>query len=235
MSDRRSELVDRLRPGLVPVPGVPQTGICSRCRSAVKDDFTYCFPCRDLRHLDGLTPISMSIHNMQLHTALRRYKDGANEDARTMFSWRLAALVSTFLEGHGSCLGAWDVATAVPSAERCAPETICERVAAFRDTYRQVLVWDAAAPGFAVDGDVTDLAVLVVDDTYTTGSTLEAGCSAPVAAGAKVVGPLVIGRHVQPEWRPSASMLEWLGGRTWTEDKCCRCDGELKAPGAMWS
>lgn len=177
----------------------------------------------------------MSLHNEQLHTALRRYKDGANSDTRTMLSLRLAALLSTFVELHGSCLGPWDAATAVPSAQRCAPKAICDYVAAISDKYEQVLVWDTSAQGFAANGDVTNRAVLVIDDTFTTGETLEAACSALVAAGATIVGPLVIGRHVRPEWGPSASMLEWLKERTWSEDRCCRCDGEFKVPGSIWS
>jgi len=234
VSDRRSDLVDRLRPGLLPLPHQPQLGVCALCRTGIDDHYTYCHPCLTHEHLGAVTPISMSVHNQLLHKALWRYKNGSNEDTRTMFTLRLAALVSTFIEHHGGCLGQWDLATAVPSANRCAPKTICDRVRALSERYRQALVWDSEKLRLSVDGVVEGQRVLIFDDTFTTGKTLESACAALVAAGAQVVGPLVVGRHLNPSWAPSARLLEWLTERTWTDSSCCICGGESKDPGSIW-
>mgnify|MGYP003373114443 FL=1 len=52
--------------------------------------------------------------------------------------------------------------------------------------------------------------------------------------GATVVGPLVIGRHVQPTFGPSEAMLSWLKERVWVEARCCRCDGEQQNAGSLF-
>jgi hypothetical protein len=81
----------------------------------------------------------------------------------------------------------------------------------------------------SVDGEV----VLVLDDTFTRGATLFSAVAALRDAGATVAGPLVVGRHVLPDWPPSRQMLSWLAQRTWNEHRCCRCDGERAQPGQM--
>ena len=52
--------------------------------------------------------------------------------------------------------------------------------------------------------------------------------------GATVVGPLVLGRHVQPTFGPSLAMLSWLQERVWDEARCCRCDGEQQNAGSLF-
>lgn len=53
-------------------------------------------------------------------------------------------------------------------------------------------------------------------------------------AGATVVGPVVLGRHVQTSWGPSDQMMSWLAERTWDEDRCSRCDGQRRDGGALF-
>jgi hypothetical protein len=52
--------------------------------------------------------------------------------------------------------------------------------------------------------------------------------------GATVVGPLVMGRHVRPNFGPSEAMMSWLGRRAWDEARCCRCDGEQQHAGSLF-
>ena len=75
--------------------------------------------------------------------------------------------------------------------------------------------------------------MLVLDDTFTRGPTLFSALAALRAAGAFVVGPVVLGRHLNPGWGPSQALLSWLHDRTWDEARCCRCDGERQRPEEM--
>ena len=86
---------------------------------------------------------------------------------------------------------------------------------------------------FEVLRDVGGERVLVLDDTFTRGPMLFSAVGALREAGAVIVGPLIIGRHVQPGWGPSRELLSWLRGRPWEEGRCCRCAGERANPGRM--
>lgn len=92
---------------------------------------------------------------------------------------------------------------------------------------------DLATARFAVTRSVNGERILLLDDTFTSGATLFSAVAALRDAGAQVVGPVVLGRHVRPDWPPSRTMLSWLGSRTWDETRCARCDGEEHHPGQM--
>ena len=78
-----------------------------------------------------------------------------------------------------------------------------------------------------VAGSVAGERVLLFDDTFTRGVAIFRARQLLITAGATVVGPLVIGRHVNPpNWPPSQKMMSQLKGRIWTEDRCCLCSGE---------
>lgn len=87
---------------------------------------------------------------------------------------------------------------------------------------------------FEVVHDVSGERVLLLDDTFTTGAKLFSAVAALRRAGATVIGPVVLGRHVQTSWAPSEEMMSWLSERTWDEDRCGRCDGEQRDAGALF-
>lgn len=155
-------------------------------------------------------------------------------------SLRLAALVAVFLGNHGDCVGSFDSVVSVPSPARTAVEPIIQRLPSLRDKYRPVLRVtgegtknDLLADRFALSRRVHGERLLVIDDTFTAGPTIFSAVAALRDAGAIVVGPLVLGRHVQPAWPPSRAILTWLQARPWDEARCCRCDGERANPGQM--
>jgi len=85
-----------------------------------------------------------------------------------------------------------------------------------------------------VEGHLNGHRVLLVDDTFASGAPLFDAYEALSMAGATVIGPLAIGRHVNISgWPPSKEMMSWLRGRTWDETRCCRCAGEMRDPGAL--
>lgn len=238
-----AELLLPLRPGLVPVPAAEQPGVCGICHSGCDPSYDQCYPCREAVQLLGageVLPISMSIEGGLLHHYLRGYKDGRNAEVQTRMSVRLAALVAIFFHNHGRCVGDFDSVVSVPSPSRTAIEAIVQRLPSLRDRYRPALQvtgmgakGDLRADRFRLTRGARGEAVLVLDDTFTRGPTLFSAVAALRQAGAAVVGPVVIGRHVRPEWAPSRELLGWLDGRSWDEKRCCRCDGERADPGQM--
>lgn len=227
----------------MPVPAAGQSGVCGFCHSACDPAFAQCYPCLEAHRGIGaveLLPISMSVDGGLLHRHLRGYKDDRRDEVRARMTVRLAALVSVFVEHHGTCIGPFDSVVLVPSAVRRAVEPIVGRVRSLRQEHRPALEvtgvgskQELRADRFRVTRSVDGERVLILDDTFTRGPTLFSAVAALRDAGATVAGPLVVGRHVLPAWPPSRQMLSWLAPRTWDEHRCCRCDGERAQPGQM--
>lgn len=238
-----AELLLALRPGLVPVPAAGQPGVCGYCHSACDPRYAQCVPCLDAGRTVGVVevlPISMSVDGDLLHRHLRGYKDDRIAQVRARMAARLAALVAVFMEHHRECVGPFDSVVAVPSPVRVAVEPILQRLPSLRAQYRPALRVSSAVGlneldhrRFTVARDVAAERVLVIDDTFTRGGTLFSAVAALRGAGARVVGPLVLGRHVRPEWGPSRELLSWLRPRPWVDERCCRCDGERANPGQL--
>jgi len=184
-----------------------------------------------------ILPISMSIDSEMLHRHLRGYKDDRDVRVRPRFTRRLAALTAVFLHYHGGCVGAFDSVTSVPSPARTAMNSVLNLIPPVRAEYRPALQatgigakHELRTDRFSVIRDVRGERVLVIDDTFTMGPTMFSAVAALRVAGAVIVGPVVLGRHVRPHWEPSREMLSWLQSREWDQQRCCRCDGERIDP-----
>ena len=223
--------------GLVPVPAVPQVGVCRLCHSSVDESFTVCSPCNSARSIGAqeVLPITMEIRAGLVHDHLRNYKDGPSQLVRDRFGLRLAGLLASFTTIHHKCIGDWDLVTCVPSVSRTALASVVTRIGSLTGDYRQVI---SATPGksprtldadrFRVTEEVRGRRILLLDDTFTSGAAIYSACAALSGAGAEVVGPVVIGRFVDRSWPPSEALLSWLEPREWDETRCARCDGELR-------
>jgi predicted amidophosphoribosyltransferase len=242
------EFLAPLRAGLIPLPATNQSGVCEICHTGIDADYVRCSQCEQARYLavPEVLPIAMSVHLGLLHAHLRGYKDNLDTAVRSRMALRLAALVSVFMANHQRCLGEWDYVTCVPSVRRAAPAAIVSHLGVFAPRYNQVLAASAEVrraeraldPGrFPVSGRVRRDRVLLFDDTFTSGASIFSAVAALREAGAEVVGPLVIGRHIRPDWGPSQALLYWLAQRKWDEHRCARCGGEYRAqpaPGALF-
>jgi hypothetical protein len=237
MADAR-ELILPLRGALIPVPAQPQEGVCSTCHSSASVGFPRCYPCHDAAWVDPpeILPITLSLHGGLIHDHLRNYKDGRTAPVRDRMGLRLAGLLATFMAGHARCIGEWDYATCVPSTHRIALRSVMSRVQLFAGRYRQVLVTRPHAGDRALDpdqftiaGGVSDDRILLLDDTFVSGAKLFSAAAALRQHGASVVGPVVIGRHIQRTWGPSANLLSWIEKRPWDESRCARCAGERRS------
>lgn len=239
-----NRLLLQLRPGLVPVPAAGQPGICRFCHSSCDPDYGQCYPCLEADRSVGaaeILPISMSVDGDLLHRHLRGYKDDRDPQVRQRMTTRLAGLLAVFLSHHQECLGEFDTVCAVPSAERIAPEFIINRIPSLRDKHERALATsgpgghsDLRSDRFTVTRAVDGERVLLFDDTFTRGGSVFSAATALSDAGATVVGPLVIGRHVRPNFAPSEAMMSWLKGRSWDERRCCRCAGEFQNPNRLF-
>ena len=211
-------------------PGTPD--VCSVCLTFTEGHDT-CFQCHSgARFADAVLPISYSVHFGQLHTALAQYKRAGGTVGRR-FQIELAAVLWRFLREHEGCLAraagisAFDIVTTVPSSdprrdvEHPLRRIVGADVGATRDRYAPLL----ARSGTDVDARTIDPgkynanrnldgeAILLIDDTWTSGANAQSAAGALRTAGAGAVGVLVIGRHVQETFRGNAARLKALPRR----------------------
>ena len=222
-----SDLYQPLLPGLKPVPAL-QPGICPVCRTGVKAGFSKCYPCRESSL--SVVPISLSIHGELLHHHLRHYKDNPRSSVREEFTLRLAGLLELFLHYHASCLGgSIERVATVPSSRRDAPWAIVSRLQRFSGQSNP-LFYNHRTKGFSVTANLRDLRILLLDDTFTSGQSLLLAHQTLIKAHAVVIGPVVLGRHVRPDYIPSKPMLECVRSAKWHPRRCCRCAGIVCDP-----
>jgi hypothetical protein len=243
MTDAQQLLLP-LRPGLVPVPAAGQPGICRFCHSSCPPEYAQCYPCRQAEQAVGaveILPVSMSVEGDLLHRYLRGYKDDRDLRVQKRMTMALAGLLAVFLHRHQPCVGDYDSICAVPSVQRCAPDQVISRIPQLRVISPKTMTTDGSRghkdlrlDRFRLTRAVDRERVLLVDDTFTRGGSVFSAAATLKEAGAIVVGPLVLGRHVQPNFGPSEAMLSWLGGRAWNENRCCRCDGEQQRAGSLF-
>jgi len=149
----------------------------------------------------------------QLHNVLRDYKYAEDEDVRRRHRYHIAALLLRFLSTHRGCIERaagrpYDVLTVVPSKRGRAGahplEQAIELAPALREIHQRLLDPGPGEIGRnrpAVDGFVArpaagGRAVLLVDDTLTSGAKLQSAAEALTAAGATVVAGVVLGRVI---------------------------------------
>jgi predicted amidophosphoribosyltransferase len=227
----------------------PGPSVCDRCFN-LTDGYTLCYACAHAESwLDTVCPISYSIAGEQLHHALKGYKRHRGETARRL-SLELAAVLWRHLEIHERCAAratdtrAFELVTTVASGNRARDEDhplrmiVGELVGPTRTRHERLLV----RTGKSVDGRAFDPhkfeairplngeSVLLIDDTWTTGSNAQSAAAALKRAGAGPVAAVVIGRFLNREWRENDRRLRGIR-RPFDWSQCARCgpdsDGEV--------
>lgn len=224
---------------LTPVRG---QGVCETCFNLTAG-YDRCYACmHGTQVLDALAPISYSVAGEQLHHALACYKRLSGDVARRLGA-ELAALLWRFLAVHEPCLAQaageerFPIVTSVPSGDRARAERhplawiAGELVGPTRGRYLQLLErsevrveprsFDEAKykPLRSLAGE----AVLLVDDTWTTGANAQSAAAALKTAGAGRIAAVVIGRHLNREWHENDRWLKSLPGFDWR--RCALCNG----------
>jgi hypothetical protein len=209
----RNHLVSVLPPG---------RGVCAICWTAVDPGYRLCCPCRiaqdayGRRFADVVVPIALSVKRGQFAHELWHYKYDADATTRRRLGFRLAAVLWRFLGQHevhvAEALGVaqFGIVTTVRGTRQRDDEHPLVRivwtlVGQTRSRYQPLLALgpDASVEGRAVLADryratqaLTDHpAVLLIDDTWTTGGRAQSAAIALRRAGAGKVATVVMGRH----------------------------------------
>lgn len=222
--DRRSvsivELSDTLA-GALRNMAAPGPGVCPICWTFHDPAFPQCVSCVGSSHLDVVVPISYAPRGDQLAVALRGYKDEHLYPTRYHHAMRLAAILWRFLMTHedhvarASGVGSFDVVAVVPSKTTHKDEarpglrtivgTVVEHTASrferlLRPTDSELVGRyfdpDRYATARRTDGE----SVLLIDDTWVSGSSAQSAAAALRNAGAARVGCVVIGRWLTPSF-----------------------------------
>jgi predicted amidophosphoribosyltransferase len=214
---------------LNPVAGA---GVCPVCWTFHDPSFDRCYACgHQPCWTDVVVPITYSIDREQMHHSLRHYKDGATPETRARFQLQLAAVLWRFLRSHEGCVAAaagadaFSVVTVVPSATTARNaqrprlrQMVGQLVGATADRYDSLLApTNSQTTGHQYDASrykalrpLDATSVLLIDDTWTTGASVQSAAYALKSAGARHVGAVVIGRHMRPDWQDTAERVKKL-------------------------
>jgi predicted amidophosphoribosyltransferase len=234
------------------LPVLPSSaGVCAVCHSFVAGDWPLCYQCNQAVRLlpktaDALGFVALAVKGEQLARDLSVYKNSQSLQARTRPRLGLAAVLWRWMESHERCLATeagtdgFQVVTTVPSTsgreQHPLDHVVGTMVQPTADRFRSLLRRrpnDTGGREFGVDrfevinGGGAGNSVLIIDDTFTSGSHAQSAAAALKDSGAESVAVLCIGRHFNrqqdgEEYRQAADAYyrrsRVLG---WNWDRCC--------------
>ena len=235
-------LADSYARHLRPVPPAGP-GVCRTCHGAADEGFAQCYSCQGQREIlaggvaDVVVPIALSVKRERLAVDLWRYKNSPNPLERRLLTLRLAAVLWRFLAEHEACLAGvcavseFGCVTGVPSAAGRAGthplDVLVRLVGGLRDRYRPLLAATGAEMDRRARGDrfralspLRGSAVLLIDDTWTTGAHAQSAAAALRAADAGCVAVVVLGRRFDPAFREAEPSGARFGGRAFSWGTC---------------
>jgi predicted amidophosphoribosyltransferase len=202
------------------------TGVCRTCFN-LTDGFDRCYACTHTpHHLDAVAPISYSVAHEQLHHSLAAYKR-VNGVVGRRLALQLAAVLWRFLQVHEQCVAraagtsTFELITTVPSGDPDRDEhhplrqIVASLIGPTRDRHERLLrrtdgahtPHEYSADKFIATRALAGTAILLIDDTWTTGANAQSAAAALKAAGAGPVATVVIGRHLNREWHENDRRL----------------------------
>jgi predicted amidophosphoribosyltransferase len=241
------ELSEPYRNHLTPVLP-PGRGVCAACWTAVDPDFRLCFQCNAARNrfrrqlADVVVPIALAVKREQLAHELWHYKYDVDASVRARLGTRLAAVLWRFLGEHEEHIAeavgvpAFDIVTTVPGTREREGEHPLERIAGTivgqtKGRFEPLLTRGpgAGASPHTLAADRyratralrNDPAVLLIDDTWTTGGNAQSAALALRAAGAATVAIVVIGRHFDRSFPNCEAYYQQAKALKFTWDACC--------------
>jgi hypothetical protein len=212
---------------------------CAICTTPV-DGHRLCWPCAQTDNLPGtadlVVPLSYAIGGTQSGMLLRHYKDDPIPAVRARHTTVLRRLLYLALTGHERCLGA-AVGTpvsrriVVPSLRgRAGPHPLSVLAEQMHATTPGAPALQPAAAGtaprrvsaehFTLTGAVTGAHVLLLDDTWTTGSRAQSAALTLRGAGATAVSVMVLGRWLTPEFGHNRAFIAERLRADYDPDRC---------------
>jgi hypothetical protein len=242
-----AELSEPYRNHLIPVLP-PDWGVCGVCRTAAHPDFRLCFPCNTARNefrqglADVVVPIALAVKRDQLAHELWHYKYDVDPSVRAQLTTRLGAVLWRFLGQHekhiAEAVGVpeFGTVTTVPGTRKRDGEHPLERIVGTlvgqtRERYEPLLALrqGGGAPSHTLAVDRyratralrDEPAVLLIDDTWTTGGNAQSAVLALRSAGAAKVAIVVVGRHFDRSFRNCETYYQRAKAVKFTWDSCC--------------
>ncbi|HLI41343.1 MAG TPA: hypothetical protein VKV35_06830 [Streptosporangiaceae bacterium] len=236
-----------VRPRTAAVPGAP--ACCGRCRGPARPGYARCYQCE--RHelaghgllADAVVPVSYAVKGTAFAAALWRYKS-CSAPSRPARMWLLALLLA-FLHDHGGCV--WRHAGMPPPTRLAVVPTGCGRpgphpLLELAAPYLRLPVTPLAIrPGsqgrdldmdrFRARAPAGGASVLLLDDTWVSGASVQAAAAALKLAGARHVGAVVLGRHINPAEPRAAALAAGLAPAAY-DPAACAVHGTLPEPRA---
>lgn len=218
-------------------PPTPGPGICTTCRTWT-DLQGACWNCEEIRRILAFDAIAINVISLyckpsSMREWLTKYKGRDNEDDpfEPSYASLIDALLGRFILEHGISLsdrlGGIDSVLVVPSSKSHRPpphplEAIVDglrldvpRVEVLAAGAEQIDWYKPSQEGYAVTTDLPPQRILIIDDVHTTGARSNSAAYALRRAGHEVAGVLVIGRRVNPDYRPEVAAF-WDAQRNQT-------------------
>ena len=213
---------------------------CRICATPV-DGFDCCWRCRQDRRIAGLAdvvaPLTYAIGSTQSATLLRHYKNDPVRKVRHQHSLIINWLLFLAITSHEQCIA---TAAGLPVFLRLVIPSLTGRpgVHPFVDitrTMNAISTLTALVPTptamcdrvitadkFALEPDIRldGQHVLVLDDTWTTGSNAQSAVLTLRRAGAEAVSVMVVGRWLSPNFGTTADFIKTRLQRDYDPDIC---------------
>jgi hypothetical protein len=223
-------------------------GVCAICWRAVDAGYRLCYPCRVARDgygqrlADVVVPIALAVKRQQFAHELWHYKYDVDGRVRRRLEIQLAAVLWRFLGLHEAHIAQavgvprFDIVTTVPGTRQRVDDHPLVRIVGTlvgqtRDRYQPALT---LGPGALAEGRAVlvsryraaqalagDPAVLLIDDTWTTGGRAQSAAIALHDAGAAKVAVVVLGRHFDRGFGSGEAYYQQAKSRKFSWDSCC--------------
>lgn len=229
---------------LMKAPLPPRQGVCDICRGPIPPSDTRCAPCASHPGaIDAVLPISYGYGSDQLHHEIRGAKGEVpvSDGMTRAFRIGLGCVLSRFIGLHERCLAEAcgtervHIVTTVPSSDPAKVEThpmrwIASQIPATAGRFQALLSPVASGSGGrrTVDPDrficarhlTGEEVILLIDDVWTTGSSMRSAALALKASGAHVVAGVVIERFLSRDWKPTAKAAAAIEASTFEWGHC---------------
>jgi hypothetical protein len=220
-------------------PGRP--GVCGVCRGPAGPGYTRCYQCA--RHellgagllADAVVPVSYAVKGTAFAADLWRYKaDRVPSTEAAAARTSLLALLLAFLRDHGPCvwrqagMAAPGCVAVVPTGcGRPGPHPLLDLAAPFLRLPPARLVIRPGRQGrdpdvsrFYAERGRLRANVLLLEDSWVSGSSAQSAAAALKRAGAGRVAVIVLGRHLDPADRFGAALAARAAETPYDPGRC---------------